>query len=151
MSEPLHHIGRLVEIKTILANMVNYPELKLALAFVFSFLINIDVHDKLVALLLLVIIDFSTGISVAKLKHEVISSRRAFATPIKLFVYMLMVITATQFERIVGVNILADEMVIVFLAATEFISIMENFGKLGFKTPTKLLNIARDTRDNLTK
>ena len=136
----LQHIKRLAEAKDILANMTNFIEIKVIFSFLAIQLLDIDNIHKIYALFILMWIDFVTGLSSAYFSKEVVTSKAAFRTPVKFLVYTLMIITGAVLEKTMGIDILADETIITFLAVTEAISILENFGKLGFKTPNKLLN-----------
>ena len=98
----------------------------------------------IMAIVLLITADFATGISAAHRMGKEISSRVAFRTPLKMFFYLLMVMCAHQ----VGVTITHLDGALVaamsgFLAVNEFISIIENFGNMGYRTPKKLLNKLR--------
>lgn len=136
----LQYIKRLAEAKDILANMTNFIEIKVIFSFLAIQLLDIDNIHKIYTLFILMWIDFVTGLSSAYFSKEVVTSKAAFRTPVKFLVYTLMIITGAVLEKTIGIDILADETIITFLAVTEAISILENFGKLGFKTPNKLLN-----------
>lgn len=93
------------------------------------------------AIIFLVAADFLTGVSASKIIGLEIKSSLAFRTPFKFFVYILMIICSHQ----VGVLIPYVEEWLIggmsgFLGVNEFLSIMENIGNMGFRTPQKLLN-----------
>lgn len=121
-----------------------------AIAYAF-YRLSFDVtQDKaIVAVLALVVMDFITGITAAKMSGDFIKSSRAFRSAIKTFMYLLM-ISAAYFTEIAFplASQFADETVIAFLAITELISIMENLGKMGYGIPIKMLNRLKKIKDN---
>lgn len=144
----LEHIKRLADAKNILINLTNYIEIKTIFVVIALFLLDIDNIEKMYALFVLMALDMATGISSAWVKKEIITSKLAYRTPIKFVVYTSMIIAGALLEKTIGVDVGADESIIIFLAATEFISILENFGKIGFKTPNKLLNSIKEIQQS---
>lgn len=144
----LEHFYRVIEIKnvafSIFYKMEHFLELKVFFAVALLFLFDIDNLPKIYALFALIAFDLITGVLNAHKRGEVITSRLIYRTPIKLAVYAMLISTAALLEKSIGHDVGADEMMIIFLGATEFISIVENFGKLGFRTPNKLLNTVKD-------
>lgn len=134
-------IERLLESKPILQKVFSMYHTKLVLGIIFVFLFDVHTKTSLGIVLYLTIFDFITGFSAAKYTGEVIKSSKIFRTCLKIFLYFGIISSAYLFERAVGINIGADNILIVFFAFTEFISILENFAKLGLKLPGKLLNI----------
>ena len=91
-------------------------------------------------LLILTIFDFITAIAVTYKTGELIESRKALKTVVKIVVYCLFISSANLTESIaLGTSWMAD-MVVSFLAITEMISIIENIGRMGYAIPKKLLN-----------
>jgi len=113
----------------------------------FGVLFGFDTQGILQALLILVIMDFVTGIASAYYKHEPINSGVAVRTAVKITVYGLLVAAGHLTEEITPGNTFIEEAVTTFLALTELISIIENIGKMGFAIPKKLLNQLHKFRD----
>lgn len=111
-----------------------------------SFLFGFGNMLSLQALLVLVVIDFTTGIAAAKVSKEEIKSKKAVKSAFKVSVYGLLVSAAHLTETIAPGTTYMAETMITFLALTELISIMENAGRLGFAIPKQLLNKLHELR-----
>lgn len=111
------------------------------------FMVGADQLSAINMLLLLVVIDFITGLASAKAKGDVITSRKASRSAIKVVVYLLLIASAHLAEVIIPGDSFFETVVISFLALTEFISILENIGKMGYAIPLKLLNKLQELRD----
>lgn len=112
----------------------------------FTFLFGAQNSSILLALLVLVTFDMFMGIMAAYSTKEVISSRRALKTATKLLVYGILASGAYFTESVIPADTFLDDAMISFLALTEFISIMENAGRMGFTVPQKLLNKVQGLR-----
>jgi phage-related holin len=104
-------------------------------------------YDVASAMVALVFIDMFTGIVASKKTGAIITSRRVFETAGKLAVYGLLVSAGHLTEVIVGYDIRVDDGILVVLAFTELISILENGATLGYSIPKKLLNQLKTLRD----
>lgn len=118
---------------------------------IFGALFGFENHIVLQSLMVLVVIDFITGISSAWVSKEQIKSKSAVRTAFKIAVYGLLISAAHVTELVVPGNIFIEEAVASFLALTELISIIENVGKMGFAIPKKLLNQLHKLRDEDVK
>lgn len=107
---------------------------------IFGFLFGFEIQLVLLALVVLVTFDFFTGIMAAYQTGKPIKSRDALNTAVKLGVYGVLVSSAHLTQSIISGFTLMDIGMVAFLSATEFISIMENAGKMGYYVPLKLLN-----------
>lgn len=127
-----------IEIKVIASGIVS------CLGFLFDNLLK----EAMLALLILIIFDFVTGIGASKKEGKIISSNNAVRTAFKTALYF-MVISSGRLAEHATHHILPfiDETIISFLAVTELISILENTGRLGFAIPQKLLNRLKEYRD----
>lgn len=103
-------------------------------------------RDALIALLILIIIDFFSAVVVAYRNHEDITSARVFRTALKIVVYFSMVSAGFLAEKAVPLSIL-DDIILGFLVLTELVSILENFGKAGYAIPVKLLKRIREYKN----
>lgn len=132
----LHKVELLLEITT----------LKLMVAVVFgvgSFLFGDLYTDGLVAILVLMILDAIFGIAASKYEHAPITSKRGMRGIIKGAVYFSAISAAHFADLTIPFDIVQSAM-IAFVGVNEFISILENIGRLGYRTPQKLLNQLKD-------
>lgn len=124
--------------------------LKLGVAGVMSvvlFLFGNLYHDALVAIVMLMAIDFILAVSAAKKAGEPITSRRASRTLIKGIVYLSAISAGFFADKTVPGSFMQASMV-AFVGVTEFISILENVGRHGYATPKRLLNQLYDYQKN---
>ena len=99
------------------------------------------------AVVLLIIIDTLTGLVGAYKQKQVISSKRFFDSVIKLIFFPMIIAAASIAQTAIGTTMLfLPQIVAGYLAMHEFLSIIENFGKIGYKIPQKILN--RETLAN---
>lgn len=99
------------------------------------------------AVILLIIIDTITGIIGAYKQKQPISSRRFFDSIVKLLLFPMIIAAASITQTALGTTVLfLPQVVAGYLAMHEFLSIVENFGKIGYKIPQKVLN--RETLAN---
>jgi len=130
----------------------DYPLIKIFVAMVLScvgFLFDGLLREAMLALLILLIFDFVTGIAAAKREGNEINSHTAFRTAVKIAIYFLLVSSGRMAEVATRSTLpFIDEAVIAFLGVTELISILENVGRLGYAIPLKLLNKLKSYRDN---
>lgn len=101
-----------------------------------------------VAVLLLIVADFITGILAAKVSGDEIKSSKIMRSAVKALIYFIMIAGAHLVEVAAPFVSFTDETVLAFLACTELISIIENSGKMGFAIPKKLLNKLQTFRDS---
>ena len=136
---------------TAIVSIFDYFSLKLVLGslyLVYSFAFDVNHTKALGAVLILVMFDFITGISAAKLSGEEIKSAKVLRSAVKTFVYLLLISGSHMFEIATQYILFADDMILAFLAVTELISLIENAGKMGFAVPNKLLNKLKEYRDS---
>ena len=144
-------IERFAETKPILAKVFANYQIKMCIGIIFALFFDVSKQPALIAILGLIIFDFFTGISASKYSGQAIRSAKVFRTGVKILTYFGAVSAGFLLEKSIGFNVGADDILIVFFGATEFISILENMAKLGFKTPQSLLNIAEEIKNNAGK
>lgn len=106
-----------------------------------TFIYNGVYKDAMLAVILLVIFDLITRVVAEKKLGRPIQSQKVFRTPVKFLVYLIMTSAAHLVEvATYGWVPIIDETMLAFLAVTEFISILENVGYMGYAVPQKLLN-----------
>lgn len=119
--------------------------LKLFASVVVAFLFLFgDFHTQgVIAVLMLMTFDTVLGVQASWYEGKAITSRR-FSRVVQKGIIYLMAISAGFFTDItIGWHIVQSTM-IAFIGVTEFISILENMGRLGYQTPKKLLNQLTD-------
>lgn len=132
----------------------NCIDLKLMISsfvLIFGFLFNVNSWEILAGLLILVLFDFVSAIVVAKTTGEQIESRKAVRSAFKMVVYGIIISAGHLVDKCMGITtwvLTAEYVCLTFLSSTEFISILENFGKAGFSTPQKLLNTFKKYTNN---
>lgn len=109
-----------------------------------GFLFGVNNFEFLLGLIVLIGIDFISGVWAAKCHKEAIESRKILKTAIKFNMYLFSFAAAHITGVLVGVASMTDGWVLAYLGVTEFISVGENMAKMGFKFPAKLLNILQD-------
>jgi toxin secretion/phage lysis holin len=93
----------------------------------------------------LICVDTMTGFVKAS-KKDALSSSGFFRAATKFIVYLLLMSGGALVDKVLPVAF-ACPMMVVFLAITEMISIMENAGEAGFPVPTALLKHLKVMRD----
>lgn len=110
-----------------------------------------DLHDSaILAVAMLMIFDAVTGVMAAWYEGKPITSRRFASSVRKGIVYFIAISAgyftdqtmATSLPFVDGHTI--QSVMIAFIGVTEFSSILENMGRLGYQTPKKLLNQLKD-------
>lgn len=94
----------------------------------------------LVAIFMLILFDFITGIWAAKITGESIKSSKIFRTAWKFVLYFMVVSAGYFAELVIGMELYIAKTIMIFLALTELISILENAEKGGYNMPTQLYN-----------
>jgi toxin secretion/phage lysis holin len=110
-----------------------------AVVWVFGFLFGFEMNSALLALLVLMVFDLITGMMRAVRDGEIIRSRTALRSAIKLGVYSMLISSTHLVEMMLPGSTVMDEGMVIFLALTELISILENAGRMGFAIPQVLL------------
>lgn len=122
----------------------HYYELKSFIAIILgivSYLFDPLHNAALLALFLLIILDFFFGVAAAKRTGLQITSAKFARTPIKLVVYFTL-IAASRISEYALPEFMGflDETLLGFLVCTELLSLLEKAGYMGFAIPRKLLN-----------
>jgi phage-related holin len=99
--------------------------------------------EGLVAVLMLVIMDTILGVACAKKEKKPITSARFSRSVYKGIVYFTAISAGHFADLTIPFNVV-ESTLIAFVGVTEFISVMENIGRLGYKTPHALLNQLQD-------
>lgn len=109
--------------------------LTLSVAFLFGNLYT----DAIIAILMLIMFDTVFGVAATYYEGSPITSRRFGRVVVKGMVYFSS-ISAAYFADLTIPYDFVQATMIAFVGLTEFISILENIGRMGYETPKKLLN-----------
>jgi toxin secretion/phage lysis holin len=140
-------------IKYLIAKTFNYALLKgfaSLLLVVYGFMFDVSLSQSLLALWVLMVLDFISGLAAAQMNGIPIQSRKIAHGAIKFLAYYGSIAGAHLAESGLSQAIgFIDESVIAFFLLTELISLLENVGKMGFSTPQRLLNQLKDYEKKL--
>lgn len=103
-----------------------------------------DFHQQaIIAIVMLMVFDTFLGMMAAWQEGHPITSRKFSRVVQKGVVYFMGVSAGYFADLTIGWQVIQATM-IAFIGVTEFISILENMGRLGYQTPKKLLNQLKD-------
>ena len=91
------------------------------------------------SLIIVIIIDYLTGIASAIYNKE-LSSKTGFKGIIKKFCYLLVVALSVVIDNLLGQSGLIRSLVIYFFVANDGLSIIENIAKMNVKLPQRLID-----------
>lgn len=97
------------------------------------------VDIALQSLLIVIVIDYLTGIASAIYNKE-LSSKIGFKGIIKKFSYLLVVALSVVIDNLLGQSGLIRSLVIYFFVANDGLSIIENMAEMNIKLPQKLID-----------
>ncbi len=113
------------------------------LTFIFG-----GLDSLLSVLIILMVIDFITGICKGIYKRE-LSSKFGIKGIIKKFGYLIIVILATLFDKVVGDKAMAIRtLMLYFFIANESISILENWASIGLPLPKKIFEVFEKLKES---
>lgn len=99
------------------------------------------IDSLMISLLVLILIDYITGICKGIVLKQ-LSSKVSAKGIIKKFGYIMIIIIATLFDRLVSDdNMAIRTMMIYFFIANESLSILENWALIGLPLPKKIFDI----------
>ena len=119
--------------------------MKIAINNVFSVILTTIIYllggidIALQSLLIVIVIDYLTGIASAIYNKE-LSSKMGFKGIIKKFSYLLVVALSVVIDNLLGQSGLIRSLVIYFFVANDGLSIIENMAEMGVKLPQKLID-----------
>lgn len=119
--------------------------MKIAINNVFSVILTSFIYlvggidIALQSLLIVIIIDYLTGIASAIYNKE-LSSKIGFKGIIKKFSYLLVVALSVVIDKLLGQSGLIRSLVIYFFVANDGLSIIENMAEMNIKLPQKLID-----------
>ena len=119
--------------------------MKIAINNVFSVILTTFIYllggidIALQSLLIVIVIDYLTGIASAIYNKE-LSSKMGFKGIIKKFSYLLVVALSVVIDNLLGQSGLIRSLVIYFFVANDGLSIIENMAKMNVKLPQRLID-----------
>lgn len=117
------------------------------IAGTFTFLIG-GLDSLFITLLILIIIDYITGICKSIYKKE-LSSKISLKGIIKKFGYICIIILASLIDSLINdENMALRSLMIYFFIANEGISILENWSLMDLPLPKKIFDFFEKMRDN---
>lgn len=112
----------------------------------FTYLVG-GIDSLMISLLVLIALDYITGICKGIVQKKV-SSKISAKGIIKKFGYIMIIIIATLFDRLVSDdNMAIRTMMIYFFIANESLSILENWSVIGLPLPKKIFEIFEKIRN----
>ena len=99
------------------------------------------------ALLVLIIADYITGVIVAVAKKQLSSEIGAKGIAKKILMLIVVAVANVLDVQIIGGGAGLRNITIIFYAANEVISLLENTGKLGLPYPPKLLDVLEQIKN----
>jgi phage-related holin len=126
-----------------------FQKLLVAIALIPALIFDPAKAQVMYALLLIIGVDFLTGLFASAKTGQPIVSRKIYRSAVKLVVYSILIMAArltesSGLEHTIGD---LDGFVVIYLAVTELVSILENIGRAGYIIPRKLLNKLLAYRD----
>lgn len=109
----------------------------------FSFLFGNFHTQGIIAVLMLMIFDTILGVMATYSEGNAITSRK-FSRVVQKGIVYLTAISAGYFADLTISGQIIQSTMIGFIGVTEFISILENMGRMGYQTPKRLLNQLKD-------
>ena len=111
----------------------------------FVFLVG-GIDIALISLLIVMIIDYITGVLSAFYNKE-LSSKVGFKGILKKVFYLLIIALSVRIDNLLGQDNLIRTFVIYYFVANDGLSILENAGELGIKLPKKLYDALEQLKD----
>lgn len=114
------------------------------LLIAFNFLFGDLYNDALMAIVMLVVLDTITGVWASKNEGHAFTPQRFLIGWVKkVFIFCIAISSGYYLDTTIPGSF-TQYTVIGFIAVNEFMSIAENLGRLGYKTPQRLLNQLKD-------
>lgn len=118
-----------------------------SIASIFTFLIG-GLDSLFITLLILIIIDYITGICKGIYKKK-LSSKISIKGIIKKFGYICIIILASLIDSLIDDdNMALRSLMIYFFIANEGISILENWSSIGLPLPKKIFDFFEKIKEN---
>lgn len=122
--------------------LINTTVASLCTTFVFLFG---EVDVALISLIIIMILDYITGVISAFYKKE-LSSKIGFKGILKKFFYLIVIALCVRIDILLGETGVIRTFIIYYFVANDGLSILENAGEIGIKLPTKLYEALEQLR-----
>ena len=106
------------------------------------------VDGLLISLIVLIVLDYVTGVIAAALRHELSSEVGARGIAKKVFMLAIVAVANIVDVCVVGDGHVLRTVVVIFYISNEGISLLENGGRMGVPLPDKLLQVLKQLKDN---
>ncbi|KAF5065280.1 holin family protein [Oscillibacter sp.] len=114
---------------------------------VINILFGDDNNRMLHALIILVVLDYITGVCVAILERRLSSEIGAKGIAGKVMIFVLVALSNVADTYFLLDGNALETVTVIFYCANESISIVENAGKMGIPLPQKLLSVLEKLKD----
>lgn len=111
--------------------------------------VSVELQKPLEALILLVCLDYLTGVCVAVREKKLSSKIGSKGLSTKVMIFAMVGLSAIVDQFLIGAGLALSRVTILFYCSNELISICENAGKLGLPLPRKLTSYLKSLRSNL--
>lgn len=106
------------------------------------------VDGLLIALIVLIVLDYVTGVVAAALRHELSSEVGARGIAKKVFMLAIVAVANIVDVYVAGEGHALRTVVVMFYISNESISLLENGGRMGVPLPDKLIQVLKQLKDN---
>lgn len=110
-----------------------------------------ELQKPLCALILLVCIDYITGICVAVREKNLSSQIGAKGLTTKVMIFAMVGLSVVVDQLLIGVGLALSSVTILFYCSNELISICENAAKMGIPMPQKLTAYLKNFQNHYDK
>lgn len=111
--------------------------------------ISAQLQKPLGALILLVCLDYITGICVAVRERKLSSKIGAKGLATKVMIFTMVGLSVVVDQLLIGTGLALSSVTILFYCSNELISICENAAKMGLPLPKKLTTYLQSLREDL--
>ncbi len=108
-----------------------------------------ELQKPLGALILLVCLDYITGVCVAVRERRLSSKIGSKGLTTKVMVFVMVGLSVVVDQLLIGAGLALSSVTILFYCSNELISICENAAKLGIPMPQKLTAYLKNLQDHL--
>lgn len=117
-----------------------------ALCTISGFLFG-SMNGLMAALIVLIIIDYISGIVAAVIEKKLSSEAGAQGIAKKIFMLLIVAVANIVDINVIGEGHVLKSVTVLFYLANECISLLENAGRLGVPVPNKLLKVLEQLKE----
>ncbi len=116
------------------------------LGFIFG-----DMDGMMVALIALIVLDYISGVIAAAVEKKLSSAVGAKGIAKKIFMLLIVAVANIVDINVIGEGHVLRTVTTVFYIANEYISLIENAGRIGVPVPKKLLDVLEQLKNTENK